>query len=420
MHDLKRLRLAANLTLEQASSGICSTSYLSLIEQGKREPGEKIYGALTERYANIGAGLTRAQINFYLDLEREILRRVPAARETVRNLAESNPVTVYLNGLVQEEEGNYTDAVAAYREALPNRLSRLFGLKAGIALIRMLKRTGEMVEAAVTFEVLHLSFHDDLELNPRLHVELDSNAVWPLMEIGSNSRALEIASEATSLAQSEKTLADCLALWSMADLAAQRLNYDEAARHLDEAIKIAVDFNERIMTYMLETQLARLQMEAGLIKPESVIDRIPTWRVDIDRNRLKYAENELSATEAAAYSLVGDVAALENAADSYLTWRKVFSDVQDLSGIESFVKAFLRVGNSARAKEFLALASEAASSKGQSYISARFWRNLAGYYEELGETSSAYECLKNMAISVQIPEGMHYGAGLLAEKALKA
>jgi len=412
MHDLRRLRISANMTLDQASDGICSTSYLSLIEQGKREPGARILNALSERYATLGAGLTQQQIDFYVDLEQQVFDRYPSAIRAVKALKEDNPVVDYLNAICDAAEGNYYDAISTFRRVLPNKLSRLFGLKAGIALVRLLKQTGQMAESAMAFEFVNATFIDQMEAVPYLKIELYANGVWPLLELGANHRAMEIATEAVALTESENITSFAFADWAMADVATQKQNFELAADHLGKALKHAQNNRADNLTYALETQLAVLQLEAGTAQANDVIGRLPVWQSDIERYRLKYAENCLFLVKATAYSLAGDEAKLNEAADGYLVWRKVFDSQPDVQGVEGFVKAFLRL-KSDRVQEFLALAEELGSTNGKSFISAGFWYNMCSYYEQIGDTAKAYRSLKNMAAAAQLTDGLKFDSSLL-------
>jgi transcriptional regulator with XRE-family HTH domain len=410
MHDLKRLRLAANLTLEQASEGICSVSYLSLIEQGKRIPSEKILGDLTERFVNLGVGITTSQLSFYRDLEGQILRQPERGIESLSTIGEDNEIANYLRGLSLELTGNNNEAISEYRKSMPNRFSREFGLKAGIALVRTLKRASQMPEAALTFEVVHLTYKPELAEHPALHAELDSNGVWPLMEVGSSGRALTIAQEAWICAADGSVESKIFAAWTLADQAAQAQNYEEASRWLGVAREAAALKKHDSAVLMLDMQLASLQLENGQISAADVLVKSDSWRKSLENRDIKHLENEYLALVALAYGKLGKVAELDATAAAYLTWRQVFTDVPDLAGIEAFAKAYFEVGNIAEVTKFLEIATANANQIGPSMISAKFWMTVAGLFEQIGDTASAYDCLKKMAAATRIPSGLHFAS----------
>ena len=112
---LRSARLASGLSLDEASAGVCSASYLSLIETGKRPLTPKIWQKLAPVLGDrIGEDDFARSTAIYLSLQTSIrLSSVPSAS----TLSKLHPkLSDHLKRSIEfESQGSYSNALKEYR-----------------------------------------------------------------------------------------------------------------------------------------------------------------------------------------------------------------------------------------------------------------------------------------------------------------
>lgn len=148
--SLRRRRQSLGMTLESLSNGICSTAYLSLIEQGQRYPSERILDLLETRLHALGSesGLS-AQLNALRVAEFQIRQH---GIESVDENVAIKPHQAMLEALERERKGEWASALGQVALWLKtNEGSRdlvLFGARIKLRLLRELGYDAEALRFA--------------------------------------------------------------------------------------------------------------------------------------------------------------------------------------------------------------------------------------------------------------------------------
>ena len=148
--SLRRRRQSLGMTLESLSNGICSTAYLSLIEQGQRYPSERILDLLETRLHALGSetGLS-AQLNALRVAEFQIRHH---GIDSVEENVATKPHQLMLDALEHERRGEWATAVGQVAVWLKeNENSRdlvLFGARIKLRLLRELGYDAEALRFA--------------------------------------------------------------------------------------------------------------------------------------------------------------------------------------------------------------------------------------------------------------------------------
>lgn len=168
--ELRRRRHSLGLTLEEASRGICSVAYLSLIEQGQREPSERMVALLAARLtaAESDSGIA-VQLTALKIAELELRQSGTIAPET-RGASALKPHLKLLEALEAESRGELGCALSLLEEWLSQndnaRDLRSFGARIRVRLLRASDRDPEAVAYAAKIlassELSAKSRQDDL------------------------------------------------------------------------------------------------------------------------------------------------------------------------------------------------------------------------------------------------------------------
>lgn len=150
--ELRKRRQTLGLTLEALSSGICSTAYLSLIEQGHRQASPRIAALLLARLeARAGEAGIAIQIAG-LRLAEWQLRQTGSLSADVRSgpaLRNHQQLLDALESEARDEFGTALAQVEAWFETIPNsRELKSFGARLRVRLLRELGRDAEALKFA--------------------------------------------------------------------------------------------------------------------------------------------------------------------------------------------------------------------------------------------------------------------------------
>jgi tetratricopeptide (TPR) repeat protein len=194
---LKKARLSAGFSLEYVARGICSESYLSLIESGKRAPSKTIRDKLLQRLhisppSDLGQELS---LDFRIvEMALKIGDRGAAARALP--LVEDTSEINYLKALEFELSGNLTKALSVFEALRINVAGTSLELKTLLALSRVRRDLGFTEQAIAEVEEF---FARNVELNDHesLSMLLELRAVLSSCYLvkGNVQRALSVAKD---------------------------------------------------------------------------------------------------------------------------------------------------------------------------------------------------------------------------------
>lgn len=238
--------MAAGLTLEHAAAGICSLSYLSLIEAGKRKPSKRVETLLSDRY-----GLK--------SFETQIFEQDPGFRSVKnRNFDPSDepsltPIVLELRrALSLEQEGAVTDAIAKFMEIHKMQSASLeLRIYAATSLIRALKLKGDFHSARSVGEAAMREFQRFKGQLPVDYCTLVASVAGAVFETGAQHLALQMLDDIMPLAKSHPALQGP-SLWAMSDLLGSLNDFAGAATYASDAVEKFTHAGDEYRAALLE------------------------------------------------------------------------------------------------------------------------------------------------------------------------
>ena len=396
--SVKSARKALGISLEDASRGICSAGYLSLIERGLRRPSVKIQGLLVD-LLGLDSGSTQAN-----ELPPLVVNQVELAirlgnLEDVRELIEQisdTSIKALSNGLLNYANGDLAQAIIQFDRSLEENFSPTWlKLKAGLGLTKALRDSGRFSRALSTGEqTLSLAAHEGRGILLKSEVyELRAVLSGACVEIGELERARDLVaiSETIEISDLWEHVAN---LWSISIIETTAGNQDLAFDAARKALTL-VDSAERPVARARLLNLAA-SIELRMLDPDLArVEGLIHEAVEV------FSSLELKVDLAASLSTQGDLFSFRNDAEES---SKLYNESLELlrdSGHEmigrihaSAATSFFRLGRVEGAKHHLLLARNKLESNGASRTAAMVWRQMASIYEGLGDTTAALECFR--------------------------
>jgi hypothetical protein len=238
--------MAAGLTLEHAAAGICSLSYLSLIEAGKRKPSKRVETLLSDRY-----GLR--------SFETQIFEQDPGFRSLKNrnfdptNEASLTPTVLELRrALSLEQEGAVTAAIVKFMEIHKLQSASLeLRIYAATSLIRALKLKGDFYSARGIGEAAMADFQPFKGQLPVEYCTLVASLAGAVFETGAQHLALQMLDDVMPLAKSHPALQGP-SLWAMSELLGSLNDFAGAATYASDAVEKFTHAGDEYRAALLE------------------------------------------------------------------------------------------------------------------------------------------------------------------------
>jgi tetratricopeptide (TPR) repeat protein len=396
--SVKSARKALGLSLEDASRGICSAGYLSLIERGLRVPSVKIQALLVD-LLGLDSDSTRAQ-----ELPPLVVNQVELAIrlgnfEEVLGIVEqiADPsIRALSNGLLNYAQGDLVQAIIQFDRSLEENVAPTWlRLKAGLGLTKALRDSGRFSRALTTGEqTLFLAAHDGRGALLESEVyELRAVLSGACVEIGELERARDLVAIAETSEISD-LWEQVTKLWSISIIETTAGNQELAFDAAKKALKL-VDSAERPVARARLLNLAAA-IELRMLDPD--LERVE----DLIHEAVRvFSFLDLKVDLAASLSTQGDLYSFRNdAAESTRLYSESISllnssDHEMIGRIHaSAATSFYRLGEISSAQHHLLIARNMLESNGASRTAAMVWRQMASIYEGLGDTTSALECFR--------------------------
>ena len=391
---LKKARLSAGFSLEYVARGICSESYLSLIESGKRAPSKAIRDKLLQRLhisppSDLGQELS---LDFRIvEMALKIGDHGAAARALP--LVEDTSEINYLKALECELSGNLTKALSVFEDLRSNLEGSPLELKTLLALSRVRRDLG-FTEQAIAEGEEYLARNlvvDNHEFQSTL-LELRAVLSSCYLVKGNVQRALAIAKEMPL--STTASWENVVTLWARAS--AKEASGDFSGAHKDS--QLAGEYCRQIDRPIAEARLRlveiQCQLELGEItyalfkKLEEIYDFFDSKGLNADMSETLLLQslwfshsnqfNEAEKLLDVAMALLGD--------QSSELKIKIMCLQSELA---------LENGSPEKSKEIaesveVLLRMETTSSPSM----AAQWKFIGEIYWQLGQKSRAFECME--------------------------
>lgn len=409
--SLHKTRIKACLSLEELAEGICSPSYLSLIEAGKRNPSQKVINALSLKLgiAPVLRVIGTKPSSSFIAVEASIrLGDFSYAKRAISQLEDSNE-KLLASGLLSAAQGSFAKAISSFElcKASSARDSWLH-FRANFGLIKTHRDSGSFQQAISLGEICLGDFGVAKFSTPDEIVELRAILASAYLEIGDLGRARELSRLPANSAAGNWQKA--MSLWSEAMIEESAGNILEASHAAEQALS----FVKALDRPLAEARLLNISasMELQLDSPD-----LAKASKEIAEAERILRGNSYTADLAACLATKAELASFSG--NKELT-QSLYSESLALlgdSGHESkgriqaaAANSFLRLGETKECMNFLLLARETLESNGADRNAAKVWHLMGQIYEEMGDSAAALACLKASTELLGMPTNSRNGA----------
>jgi tetratricopeptide (TPR) repeat protein len=385
------------LSLEDAADGICSVGYLSLIENGLRNPSLKIADKLNARYGLDTPKSLPEMSDFRIKTELELafrLGKTDDVDELIASIQNPHSRSLFWSKLL-EHKGDLHTA----REVLESLLSASDiadsdVLDGAIVLTRVLRDLGYLKKAAAVAEeaIRRFQWNRDVPCSTEM-LELVATASGIHCELGNLTRALDLVPELSNLTNNS-SWDQAMAMWSgaMANKAAG--NYLEASKLTTQALALLQEDDQPIaVASLLETD-AFLKIQSGEYSKNKVSANL-SYAIEV------FQRNKMHGHAAQCLSTQSILAVTEKDFEEAISISELARATcpQQENGTMALILArsagvYFEAGRFSESKLLLLEARELLENSGASGAEAQVWRLLSAIYEEFEDSVSALACLK--------------------------
>jgi len=394
---LRKARRDHGISQHDASNGIVTASFLSLIESGKRVPSPKVAAALAERLG-IAVDVAEARPDtanprFIAALAAVQAGDMATTEQSAAALPASWPGRALIEALLAEHRGELIEATRLLTLAVNTAESGSeLWLEISAALCRVAFNAGNVAaaieagESALAIKELPTPRCEDLAVTIRASL----SGVY--CESGNLARARELTDDPAS--QPSTPWQRGTQLWARSILATVEGRSDQAELLSAEALRLFREADRPL-------SVARLQVNAAMLKLQA-----PGSRANEVLDLLRPAELTFRTLDA-PFDLAGCLSArarLEATLGHQDEARTIVEEALLLvrnegSGMRARIYAsagltFLALGDRANADAQLLEARHLLEAAGVNRAAAATWRQLAAAYEDMGQLDLALACMK--------------------------
>ncbi|KQY55589.1 MULTISPECIES: helix-turn-helix domain-containing protein [unclassified Nocardioides] len=416
---LRAARVAKGMTQSDLAGGNVSTGYISRIESGQRRPNGSV---LTDLAARMGIGLEQLlggvapaeydEIRLTLDFAELSLESGQAseardqaenalARAEANSLAEHAERARYLRARALEATGELDDSILELESLVAQDGGTLLRIKAGIALTRGYRDSGDLTTAIETGQgLLDQITEAGLDKSDEA-VQLAVTLASAYFERGDTGHAIRVCRTAVSKAELlGSPTARASAYWNASMMEAHRGNVSSAIPLAERALALLGEGQDTRNLARLRTQLESMRLTEESPDLEKVRLNLEqaalefSWSsaapVDLARNDLTMARALLLAgdvTEARQLSAHVHATALETAP-------LIAADAKSVEG-----QAMAALGEPEAAKARYLEAVQILTGLGADRSAAQLWFELACQLEDIGDTDAARDAYRSAAAS---------------------
>ena len=389
---LRKARNARGMSQSALADGLTTSSFLSLVESGKRSPGPRLATALAERLG-IPVDIAAAEVapaGYILGMAAVRAGDTATALQCIRDLADG-PQRLLLQALVDEQRGDLTAAAVALQDAIRAASGNaLLELEVGVALCRVAYNAGNLAVAIDVGEAALAANPDPVGRTAEYLLELRATLSGIYCDTGNIARARELVHVTADDASPDGRGRQ---LWARAIVAMHSGDRDAAGTYATDALRVFNSADQPLAYARLQVTAAMLQRQAAqsddreaisLLKAAEHTFRALGARLDLAGCLVARAHLEVSTDPRAARVNAGEA---------------LFVIADEASGVRARIFAaaalvFLALGDREAALVHLRDARSLLESAGADRAAATVWRQLATAHEELGQLDLAVACLK--------------------------
>lgn len=401
-----------------AGPGI-SVGYLSRMESGQRRPSGKVLEELARRLAVpleqlLGGPSPREvdEVRLTLDYaELSLESGEPAEAETHAGAALARVTSPamddlaerahYLRARALEAQGQTDDAILELEALVAGEASGLLRIKAGIALSRSYRESGDLGRAIDTGERLLAQLADQGLDGSDEAVQLAVTVAAAHFERGDSGHAVRICRAAIARAEAlGSPTARASAYWNTSVMQAERGEVQDAVSLAQQALTLLAAGTDMRNLARLRAQMGRMQL--ALDPPE-----LASARTNLEQARehmvwSSAAPAEVALTDvdlARAHLLAGDVTAALELVESVRATAEVHAPIvaAEAKALEGQARA--AQGDPAAAAAAYQQAVHLLTAIGADHAAAQLWFDLAGLLDEVGLAGDAREAYRRAAAS---------------------
>lgn len=393
--SVRTARNRACLSLDEAAQGICSPSYLSLIEAGKRQPSQKIINALAEKLkiAPIIRFSDLVPSRYFVSIEASIkLGDFTYAKTRISDL--TDPMEKFLaTGLLRAAKGEYQSAVTAFQHCIEIGPAHSWvHFQSALGLTKAHRDLGNFQKSIALGEAVYSEYKSSKHASPDEVVELKAILASSYLEIGDLNRARELSRLPSDLPADNWQAA--MSMWSTAMIEESAGNYADASEAAKKALALVKSLGRPLSEARLLNISASMELQLGSPDLEKAAKQLAKAEEILRRNSFTVDLAACLATKAELASYNGNKEATGS----------LFSEsLELLSNIEhesrgriqaAAASSFQRLGDTKECLKYLLLARETLETKGADRNAAKVWHLMGQIYEELGDSVAALACLK--------------------------
>jgi len=271
-------RVLAGLTHDEAARGICATSYISLIESGRRQPSQKLLEAFSERFGVVLVDSSKTDdlqqvelvlLDASIAIDEGDLSRAEALLENLSNAGvtrELQAKRILLMARIAMRNLEFTHAIELLESTLFKSKFRALAFPVQesfwIEYLKACYDSGNLPQAMLKGSEL-IASGDIIGFSPTAQITIKCQLAGCHLELGNNLQAFRFASEAS---ESAYLLDDPLALaraeWQMATVASTNQKTDEAAEWMRKAISHAEQAEMMESIHRMKIALASILLES--------------------------------------------------------------------------------------------------------------------------------------------------------------
>lgn len=391
-------RLRRGVSLIDAAQGICSPSYLSLLESLKRSPSVRIATLLSDRFGvpfSDNKNLTWPSADFE-SFEAALRLGDDKTMRLVRENLEHSSEIQLAEALVELSKANYILALQKLQDIDTGPVATWLKLKVGLATTKAMRDMGQFNNAVRVGEATLLSCKEQIQVHPGIGFEIRAIISSAYVELGDIDRARELAGTSSEFRDSSP-IDRANHFWSLAAIEYSAGKVLEARLYAQRALGVIEAVDEPISKARLQNVAASLELLKLEPDLHEVNQLLTAAEIALQNSGFVVDIAACNSTWGEYYSFMGDLA------NSKLHYGKALmllpADGHEIAGriYSAAAISYFRLGELAECHSCLAKARELVENSGARRSTAIVWRQMGAVYEQLGETSLALACLKASA-----------------------
>jgi len=393
--ELHLQRTHLGLSLAEVAEGVCSVSYLSLIESGKREPSKNVLARIRLRLGLRDANAERIAILDALDsAEAEFrLGNFEQAEQWLRSAGPGVGATL-LSAEIADARGEFELAIRGFTDVSDDvTASPLQRVKALTGKCRVLRDFGEMSAAQSCGEsALHEASALGVEAI-EAQAELRATLAGVYCETGDIRRAHELLEALDSDASVSEWKRAALE-WGKSTVLSTEGKFGESADYARRALSRLRSLDRPRTEANLIQTAAWLELKAGNASKSQIFADLQRAESVLRSVGAPYELAMCLGTIAEADSIFGDAEHARQAISEAVQLTQKLDAGFRARVLADGAMVSLRLGDLAECERLLLESRRLLEGSGAARSAALTWRQLGAIHEALGQVDLALSCLK--------------------------